>query len=303
MPTYDYFPFDSGLGANSTESRWREMMRKMKTTGIVAEGTGMTASDNCAVSDGSGMQIEIEAGKAWVRGHFFSHTGTPATLAINSNSSGSTRTDLVVIRADFVNNTIQYQVLQGTTTPVQNANTWDLPLANVAVPNGAVSASSFTFTDRRVFATFSTLAPSVRKDGVNFTLANNIFTSVNLSGATDWITQDTMYSGTDNTRLICTQDGFYLLYGSATFGGPSGAPSVAAPRRIIRFMVNGTAVVGLQQIYAPNMAIGLSTTAMVRLFAGDYVQFQVYQECGAGITTGMSTMHAALHYLNSNSIL
>jgi hypothetical protein len=111
MPTYDYFPFDAGLGANSTESRWRTMFQKLKSTGMVVEGTAME------VSAGSGMTVTVVLGKAFIKGHFFSHTGTNETLAIGSNTSGSTRTDLVVIRCDFVNNTMGYLVLQGTTHP------------------------------------------------------------------------------------------------------------------------------------------------------------------------------------------
>jgi hypothetical protein len=303
MPTYDYFPFDSGLGANSTESRWREMMRKFKSTGIVVEGTGISVSDNCAVSAGSGMQIQIEAGKAWIRGHFFSHTGTPATLAINNNTSGSTRTDLVVIRNDFVNNTIQYQVLQGTITPVQNANTWDLPLCIVSVPNGAASASSFTFTDKRVFATSNNVVPTIRRSGASFTLGHSTsaFTAVNLSSSADWMTDPNMYPGTDNTRIIITQDGFYDLYATATFGGVTGT-FTGNPRRAMRVRINGTDVTALQQIYAPNTGVAVSSSSVERLFAGDYLQLEVFHDCGTGTTLSVSNTKLGVHFRDPISV-
>lgn len=301
MPTYDYFPFDSGLGANSMESRWRSMFQKFKTDGILVDGVSMDLSaNNMAVSAGSGMTVTIVPGKAFIKGHVFVHSGTDATLAINSNTSGSTRTDLVVLRCDFVNNTMQYQVLQGTITPVQNANQWDLPLCNVAVPNNASAASSFTFTDRRVMSTATSVVPSLKKNGVNFSLANNVYTSVDLSGSTSWITHPSMF-GADPTKIIAPQDGFYALSGKATFGGPSAAPG-ATPSRGVQFMINGTATAGVQQVYTPNMAAVLSTSPIVRLLAGDYVQFQVFHNCGGSITVAMSGMDAAMHYLGGLSI-
>jgi hypothetical protein len=302
VPTYDYFPFDSGLGANSMESRWRTMFQKFKTDGIIVEGTSMDISaNNMAVSAGSGMAVTIVSGKAFIKGHVFVHTGTDATLAINSNTSGSTRMDLVVVRCDFVNNTTGYLVLQGTTIPVQNANQWDLPLATVAVPNNASSASSFTITDKRVMAISTSVVPTIKKSGVNFSLVNNVYTSVDLSGSTSWITHPSMYPGIDNTKIIAPQDGFYALSGKATFGDPSATPSATASRGV-QFLVNGTANARVQQVYTPNMAAVLSTSPIVRLLAGDYVQFQVFHNCGSTITVPMSGMEAAVHYLGSLSV-
>lgn len=298
MPTYDYFPFDSGLGANSTESRWREMMRKFKGTGIVVEGSRMDASaDNCAVSAGSGMQVIIVPGKAWVRGHFFSHTGTDATLAINSNTSGSTRTDLVVIRADFVNNTIQYQVLQGTTTPVQNANTWDLPLCNVAVPNNASSASSFTFTDRRVFAAQNATVPSIKRFNSGLSIPNNAYTSLNLSGGFNWQTFDPMYPGTDPTKIIITQDGYYNVYGRAQFAGHTTAAS-----RGIRILGNGSDVWSINQIFVSTSAADMSCSGIARLFAGDYLQLQGFHNVGSGINIAVNVAELAVHFQSPVSV-
>jgi hypothetical protein len=301
MPTYDYFPFDSGLGANSMESRWRTMFQKFKTDGIMVTGTSMDISaNNCAVSAGSGMTVTIVSGIAFIKGHIFSHTGTDATLAIGSNTSGSTRTDLVVLRCDFVNNTMGYLVLQGTITPVQNANQWDIPLCNIAVPNNASSASSFTFTDRRKFAIGgSGLVPTIRRSGASFTLAHNasVYTAVNLSSSVDWVTDYRMYPGTDNTKIYITQDGFYELYSTATFGGVTGT-IVGNPRRIMRARINGAINSAIQQIYAPNTGVAMSGSSVERLLEGDYIQLEVLQDCGSGTTLTVSNAQLSLHYLN-----
>jgi hypothetical protein len=304
MPTYDYFPFDSGLGANSTESRWRTMFQKMKATGIAVEGSSMDASaDNCAVSAGSGMTVTIVPGKAFIKGHFFSHTGTNETLAIGSNTSGSTRTDLVVIRCDFVNNTMGYLVLQGTTTPVQNANVWDLPLCNVAVPNSASSASSFTFTDRRVFACDPSLVPSVRKySSASQTLASSAYTNLNLNTGSFWITDPKLYPGTDLTKIVIPQDGFYLFQGRITVSGTPIGSDNANDRRGIRIMLNGSQTVSVLLIPNRTQAMELVCSGFWRCIAGDYVQLQGYQTTNAAGTYSASLAELGCHFLNPISV-
>jgi hypothetical protein len=296
---YEYFPFDSGQGANSTESRWREMMSRMKSTGVVVEGSQMdSTADNMAVSGGSGMAVEIAPGKAWVQGHMFIHSGTSAVLPINSNTSGVTRTDLVVLRCDFVNNIMEYQILQGTLIPVQNANVWDLPLASVLVPNNADDSIDFTITDRRAFATPNAVVPSVRRyfSGA-LILTHNMYTNINLSSGFDWQTTDLMYPGTDVTRVVIPQDGFYQLSGRATMKGSSGSPSTVAPMRLVRIMVNGTSISTIQRVYGGAGAVDITCSTVERLFAGDYLQLQGFHDCGTGITVELSSAQLTAHYL------
>lgn len=211
MPAvFDYYPFDSGLGANSTESRWRNMMKNMLSTGVVIQGVGLD-NDDCAVSAGTGMSVNISTGVAWVKGHMFEHTGTAANLAIANNSSGSTRTDLIVIRADFVNNNIQYLVLQGTTTPVQSSTVWDLPLATVAVPNGAASSASFTITDMRVSANHFTFCPATQLTN-NSNFAVGASATVTLTWNIEQFDNMSMHSNTVNTdRITIVEAGLYQV--------------------------------------------------------------------------------------------
>lgn len=302
MPTFDYFPFDSGLGANSMESRWRTMFQKVKATGIVVEGTAMdVSSDNCAVSAGSGMTVTIVPGKAFIKGHFFSHTGTNETLAIGSNTSGSTRTDLVVIRCDFVNNTMGYLVLSGTTTPVQNANQWDLPLCNVAVPNNASSASSFTFTDRRVFACDISLVPSVRKySSASQTMNSGAYTTLNLNTGNFWITDQKLYPGTDLTKIVIPQDGFYLFQGRVTLAGS--AADNANDRRGIRIWLNGTQAISVLLIPNRTQALEIVCSGFWRCVAGDYIQLQGYQFTNSGATSSCSLAELGCHFLGQISV-
>lgn len=298
MPaTFDYYPFDSGLGANSTEGRWRNMMNPMKSTGIIVQGTTMgNPGDDCAVSAGTGMTVNIDIGKAWIRGHMFEHSVAATSLAIASNSSGSTRTDLVVLRADFVGNTIQYQVLQGTTTPVQSSTVWDLPLATVAVPNGAASSASFTITDKRVFATPYGVVPTAKQGVSSQSLANNAYTALNVNSTIFWRTSDVMFPGADNTKIFAPQDGYYTVYARITFA----ANASGTLRRGIKIMANGTDTLAINQLYVSTVAVEMSCSGIGRLFQGDYVQVLGFQDTGSSMT--VTNTELAVHFLSSQSV-
>lgn len=303
MPaTFDYYPFDSGAGANSTETRWRNMMNYMKSTGIIVQGSAIgNPGSDCAVTAGTGMTVNIDIGKAWIRGHMFEHSGTATSLAIASNSSGSTRTDLIVLRADFVGNTIQYQVLQGTTTPVQSSTVWDLPLATVAVPNGAASSASFTITDKRVFATQKALVPSIRRfSTASQSVPFNAYTSLSLSTGFFWQTQDSMYPGTDPTKVIIPQDGFYFFSCRVTMPGET--PFTATHRRGCRIYSNNTDVIAIQLIVQGQIPYELNCSGVWRCFAGDFVQVQAFQETGTSSAINASYCELGAHHLGPISI-
>lgn len=161
MPaTFEYFPFDSGPGANSAEAQWRDMMENMMSTGIIVQGSSMDATNGeCAVSIGTGLQVKVATGRAWIRGHLFKHTDDDHYISIPENISGATRKDLVVIRADFTNNLISYELLLNTSQPIQNASIYDLPLAEVSVGNGVTSFVSTDIVDRRVSSNHFTFNP------------------------------------------------------------------------------------------------------------------------------------------------
>ncbi len=112
---------------------------------------GDFSSPQLIYGDSSGMQIKIAADRhALVRGHVWWSGSTIATKAIASNASGSTRTDLVVLRLDRTTWAVTLVVIAGTPgsgapSPTQWTGTtsvWDLPLATVTVTSGAVTISA-----------------------------------------------------------------------------------------------------------------------------------------------------------------
>lgn len=142
-----YAPFDAGPGANVTEDTWRAMMRRGNIAGVV-KGVG---GELLPFGDSTGMQIKIPAGECVIESYWGSSTSTK-TLAVTANATGSTRYDLVVARANWVANTVEFDVVAGTTVPpavTRNTSMWEVPLAVVTVTNGAVTITAAQVQDAR----------------------------------------------------------------------------------------------------------------------------------------------------------
>lgn len=147
-----YMPFDSGAGANVTEDGWRSMMRRGNIAGVV-RGIG---SEMRTFGDSTGMFVKVSDGECVIESYWGQlSSSAPQPLAIPSNSSGSTRYDLAIVRADWVNNVINLDILVGTPgtgtppTPTRNTSKWEVPLAVVKVASGAVTINPADVTDAR----------------------------------------------------------------------------------------------------------------------------------------------------------
>lgn len=121
--------------------------------GPVAGMVGRFETPAVVFADSTGMQIKVSADRyALVRGHEWYSGSTIFTKAIEANSSGSTRTDLVVLRLSRTTWNVTIEVLPGTPgvpTPTQDLGStgvYDLPLATVTVANGAATISAANVT-------------------------------------------------------------------------------------------------------------------------------------------------------------
>lgn len=145
-----YRPFDSGAGANVTESGYRDMERhKIRDGALAAEGLELLP-----FADSTGRQVKVNTGKGFIRGHYFENNSTK-TLAVTANSTGSTRIDRIVARLDAVNNRIELDVVAGTASApalTQTATIWEISLGTVSVANGAGTLAASTVTDTRPWA-------------------------------------------------------------------------------------------------------------------------------------------------------
>jgi hypothetical protein len=102
--------------------------------------------------DSSGMQVKVRTGRAWMRGHFY-ESDAERTLPIATADATNPRIDRVVLRADFVANTIGLAVLQGVPAatptaalPTTNDSMWEIGLGTVTVPAGATTIAAENVT-------------------------------------------------------------------------------------------------------------------------------------------------------------
>lgn len=151
MPTsFDYYePF---VLQTIMEADWRKQM-----TALVAAGPCRNQRDELEVTaDSSGMHVLVDDGHAVLRGAFGKSTSTK-TLTIAPNVSGSARTDRIVVRADFANNVVGVDVLQGTpgapalTQDATGATVWEESLATVTIVSGAPQIDAGDVTDERLW--------------------------------------------------------------------------------------------------------------------------------------------------------
>lgn len=169
--------------------------------GPAAGVVGNFTSPQLVYGDSTGMQVKVAADRyALVRGHEWYSGSSIFTKAIGANSSGSTRTDLVVLRLSRTTWDVTTVVIAGTPgagapSPTQNVGTtgsFDLPLATVTVANGAatISAANVTY-----------IASHLRGDGGGYlcpSVAALAYVPVPIVGQTATLTDATpyIYSGT-----------------------------------------------------------------------------------------------------------
>ena len=144
-----YLPFDAGAGSAVAESGWRSMAQHWMAPGPLVSGAGVR--DALKPTAGAGLQVLVALGEAWVKGHWASWTGSSA-LTVGANSSGSTRVDAIVIRADFVNNRLELDLVAGTPGAglpalTQSSSVWEILIGSSTLVSGG---SSVTVADLRV---------------------------------------------------------------------------------------------------------------------------------------------------------
>ena len=142
------FPFEN---IDTTETQFSQWARNFNS-GVDDVPTG-TALE---VSAGTGLAVDVEAGEAMVRGHYYISDATES-LALATADATNDRLDTVVLRLDPSANSIILAVKTGTpagspSAPAlvqTDAGIYEQPLADVLVP--ATSGVPTTITDRREF--------------------------------------------------------------------------------------------------------------------------------------------------------
>jgi hypothetical protein len=276
-----YFPFDAGAGADVAEAEWRKMARHWAADGVLVTGVDPgDRPDKLAVSAGTGLQVLVEAGEAWVQGHYAEWESQEA-LTVASNSSGSTRIDVVVVRADFVNNDIELDIVAGTPgagapSLTENTSTWEIPLAQYTVTNGASAPTSFV--DRRTFSEAGATQIEVRlRRTTGVSIAPGFSTDVT------WDTEDSdpwgFWSSGSNLTVPSGAAGTYLV---TVLADPLGSATAIAGVQL-----NG-ANVAFVEAYADGA--GVPCTLLIRLVVGDIIEGVFVNKAGGSTTTFTGSM-------------
>lgn len=146
-----FAPFDAGPGADVQEDTWRRFMRHLLPTGVI----GASGGEFEVYADSTGMQVKARTGECWIRAHWGEST-LEKTLAVATADATNPRKDRVILRADFLNNRIELDVLTGTpaVTPAvptlqQDTTMWEIPLGIVTVAAGVITIAAGDVQDDR----------------------------------------------------------------------------------------------------------------------------------------------------------
>lgn len=122
-------------------------------------GTGTEPDPGLTVQQrgaGANMSVDVTAGAALVDGTFYTNSAT-VNLVVTSNSSGNPRVDTVILRKTWATQTVRLVVKVGTpagspTPPAMTqtpGTTWEIPLYDIAVANGALSITNANITPHK----------------------------------------------------------------------------------------------------------------------------------------------------------
>lgn len=181
------FPFE---GIDTTETQFSQMFRNLQD-GVNGEYEGTELQ----VSAGTGLAVDIAAGQAMVRGHYYVSDATVSKSLATADATND-RLDLIVLKLDPTANTITLEVKTGTPagsptapSPVQtDAGVYEMEIATVLVP--ATAGVPSTITDKRTFMgtririwTTST-RPSSELPHVGYNITESTFEGYDLATST-----------------------------------------------------------------------------------------------------------------------
>ncbi|HUM44130.1 MAG TPA: hypothetical protein PKI14_14405, partial [Fervidobacterium sp.] len=123
---------------------------------FISDGVFPNPSTNLQVFANDSMVITVKAGKAWIKGYYYINDGD-MNFTLAPADGVLKRIDRVVLRADFVNRTINLAVKKGafSSNPVapaleRTADIYELGLADVFVGAGVGVITQANITDLRL---------------------------------------------------------------------------------------------------------------------------------------------------------
>lgn len=177
------------------------------------------SANECEVfADSTGMQVKVKTGEAFIRGHYAELT-SEKTLPIATAHATLPRIDRVVLRADFVNNRIELDVLTGTAAGspgwpglTQTTSVWEVSLGLINVPAADTSIDAGQVTYNRQYT-----SAHGKWTGVAQSLPNNIYTKISYDAA--------VYDSGDiaadlaNEQFMLLRSGLWIIQATCRFTG------------------------------------------------------------------------------------
>lgn len=141
------FPFET---QDTSETEYSFIFRELQDPGVI----GVPGDTTLKVIPGTGLQVKVQAGRAFARGFMLSSTADePLPIAA---PSAAQRVDRIVVRVDPAANDVTLEVKPGTsgsTAPPALTQTdtgvFEFPLARVTVPAGASAITAGNIVDER----------------------------------------------------------------------------------------------------------------------------------------------------------
>ena len=123
---------------------------------FIGNGVFPNPSTNTQVLAGSGMNVSVQEGKAWIDGYIL-YVDNPQSLTLDTGDNLLPRIDKIVIRLDKINREIILAIKKGTpaTNPTapnlqRDGDMHELGIANIRVDRGASAITQSNITDLRL---------------------------------------------------------------------------------------------------------------------------------------------------------
>lgn len=137
-----------------SDDNFQEVINRLGMNGVLQGISG-----GLVVSAGTGMQVSVASGEAFVNGVWYQNSDA-ATLSIPASDSSNGRIDRIVIRKTASSNTCELVVVSGSpaASPVPPSLTmtsavWEVGIADITVGAGVVSIAAGAIADARTFIT------------------------------------------------------------------------------------------------------------------------------------------------------
>lgn len=124
-------------------SQWQEFMQM-----FLGNGVFVSPVNQCKVIPGTGLTVIVTPGWAFINGSWY-HNNANLVINLSPNTTSSSRIDSIKLRYSDSTRSINALGFTGETTLVRGGSVYDLKIAEVTVPVGAVTISDANITDTR----------------------------------------------------------------------------------------------------------------------------------------------------------